>query len=310
MTTTQSTDAYVTGSLKVSGKKVHFEPDDEKYTLLTKTPIAASQAFYNDPSGQNRNIVLMWMRDSTAKNIDGKNWNGAQTIPMEAFLKKVDGKYVYCCRPVEELMLRKSESTVFELSDTVINTDSENPLAGIKSNCFDLELTLSGVTATSVYLEVLSGNKRSTIVEINLLSDTVYFDRRKSGLINQDIVSKSLIKNDDGTLTVKIMVDVSIVDVFVNGGTSFANLWVFPEETQQELKLYVKGGSAKINTLKMWSMAPNEETAAKDCIYDLSKYSDKWTLKKTGCSLAVSSALPVLLLAAAAIMRKRKSNDL
>ncbi|NJO24987.1 MAG: hypothetical protein HC867_03095 [Bacteroidia bacterium] len=69
-------------------------------------------------------------------------------------------------------------------------------------------------------------------------------------------VEKAPIALKEGLLKIRMLVDKSIVEVFVNDGETVITDLVFPTENKGGIEYFSEGGKAKITGLKVWEIHP------------------------------------------------------
>ena len=125
----------------------------------------ATQSYYNDKSG--RRILVSWMIDNTADLVEGKCWNGGESLPLETRLVTKNGMIVMCGYPVEEVKSLREEKLV-QMNGTQLAEDSTNPLSNVNSNTFDLDMTIDVSVATEVALELCKGVKEQILLRYDV----------------------------------------------------------------------------------------------------------------------------------------------
>lgn len=60
--------------------------------------------------------------------------------------------------------------------------------------------------------------------------------------------------NADGTVTLRILVDRSSVEVFAEGGRVTITDIIFPDVTSTGVKVFSEGGRAKLERAQIWKM--------------------------------------------------------
>src|SRR5699024_7937861 len=124
----------------------------------------ATQSFSNMPDG--RTVLISWMPESNAEALKAydKNWNGNQSIPLEAKLYTVDGEARLATYPVEELKMLRSEEPIYEGSNITVAPGDENILKDVNGYLYDIEaeFTLNGATEFGFNLRT-SGDEKTVV---------------------------------------------------------------------------------------------------------------------------------------------------
>ena len=103
----------------------------------------ATQTFHNEKLG--RTISISWLRDPSTQWKD-KNWNSAQSLPMEHSLHTVDGQVKLFSYPAEEVNSMRDEK-ILDLKDIQVDENSENVLKDIQATLCDMDATITLGTA-------------------------------------------------------------------------------------------------------------------------------------------------------------------
>jgi sucrose-6-phosphate hydrolase SacC (GH32 family) len=153
--------------------------------------------------------------------------------------------------PVAEIA--QHEVPAYSNSAIAINNTSMK-LSSVAGTSLDIQFTLSMGSATVAGINVLKGGQEQTAVSFNKSSSQVILDRSKSGrgdFSNQFLSTESTkMDNVDMTnLTCRILVDQSIVEVFVNNGEYTLTDLVFPTQANGGIELFAQGGTANFSNL-------------------------------------------------------------
>ncbi len=248
--------SYIIGSLdKINGKYI-FTCETPGFKMFNSPDlwsncgeVYATQSYYNDKL--NRRILVSWMVDRTANVIEDKSWNGAQSLPLETDLITKNGMIVMRAYPVKEVeSLRGKE--LLSLSDVEIN-QTENTLNGIQTNCFDLELELQVGNAKNVTFAFCKGENEQITLIYNVKNRVLALNTINCGKIESYKLSSSVtVKN--GIISLRLLMDKSIIELFANDGEQSFHSFVFPSESSTSMSISCDEGRAKIISLTVWSM--------------------------------------------------------
>lgn len=166
-----------------------------------------------DPQG--RRIMIAWMQSWNRSPMTASlGWAGAMTFPRQLWLSEAGDLMQY---PVSEIeQYRQTERTQSYSVDDLTNTE-------MKGNTIDIELRFNpseGPSGITVFADE-SGNGTDIYYE----NGYVYLDRTDSmggrypGEKN-NITKAPAMPNEDGSITLRILLDRWSVEVFVNGGES------------------------------------------------------------------------------------------
>lgn len=190
----------------------------------------APQIFQDD---KNRTILFAWFGVPEAKLeevVDG--WANALTLPRELY---VNENKRLCMKPVDELKNLRKEKIIYE--DITIENEYRSL---ITKKCVEIVYSISNIedTVSKVGISIKVGE--SILVEI-------YFDpKRKEMLLDRrgiDGIRKAYI-GDKKNIAIRIFVDKSTIEVFVNEGEVVFSSRIYPKSP---LTYYFISESGKSN---------------------------------------------------------------
>lgn len=246
---------YVVGRLeKVNETSYRFVAESERLPYNGGGEVYATQSYYNDGSGQDRRIAISWIQDSSAFSLTGKGWNGAMTLPYEQTLRTVNGKIRLISYPVAEVdRLRKEE--IVTRKENGLGADAINEeLKQHPGNGFDLILAYRAEKDTVFSLELLSDGVHKTVVTYDGGAGMLRVNRSQAGSatgVPVGIMEMPLTPDAEGVVTLRILADKSIVEVFGNEGEVALAGMVFPDADGIGLG-FTDSGSGCPLSLQMW----------------------------------------------------------
>ncbi len=215
----------------------------------------ATQSFSNMPDG--RTVLISWMPESNAEALKAydKNWNGNQSIPLEAKLYTVDGEVRLATYPVEELKMLRSEEPIYEGSNITVVPGDENILKDVNGYLYDIEaeFTLNGATEFGFNLRT-SGDEK-TVVKYNVADQKLIVDKSASGVLSTGVKSATLTPIDGNKIKLRILVDTSVIDAFGNDGLASVNTFYYPGQENSGMEFYTVGGNVTVDSMKIYEMA-------------------------------------------------------
>ena len=247
---------YVVGRLeKVSDSAYRFVAEGDRITYNGGSEVYATQSFYNDGSGNNRRIAISWIQDHSAESLDGKTWNGAMTLPYEQTLRTVNGRVILCSYPVEEVNRLHGEK--------LANLRLPNPTkvnAALSANpgvAYDMEMSFTHTSNGVVSLTLASNGKYATRVIYDCATNRLRVVRGQSGSATGSIPTSTmempLYADKDEVVTLRILMDRSVIEVFGNGGEASLCGMIFPDGDCINASVEVKGDTL-IEDFAMWEM--------------------------------------------------------
>jgi fructan beta-fructosidase len=186
----------------------------------------AGVTWSNVPDQDGRKLFIGWMSNwDYAQVVPTHPWRSATTLPRSLELVKSGEDYQVASRPVSELQtLRKSTN---EFSGESVNLEEEL-----------VELELTPTAGSDFEVEISNGKGEKVIFKKS--GDSFIFDRTASGLVDFEPRFAKVHTAPLNSLEVKslrIFVDRSSVEIFVNDGEMVMTELVFPTEAYSNLKL-------------------------------------------------------------------------
>ena len=229
------------------GADVMFEPDKGFDFYATQV--------VND--GKN-NIMVAWMNHwSRSMPTSAYGWAGEVTLPRIIELK--DGKLYQ--RPIEAIYGLFEEPV--KKADIVANNGEID--LGTPGNClsFKAKLDVSKLESGRAGFYLLQSEKERTALYYDAAQKLLVFDRRESGVaINEadddssDGIRYARVEPKEGIIEFEVFLDVSSVEVFVNGGEFTMTGLVYPEEEDSDnISFFAEGGKATLQSYECSQIA-------------------------------------------------------
>lgn len=184
---------------------------------------------YNDtPHG--KRIFIGWMSNwDYARDTPTKVWRSAMTLPRELSLLKQGEDYFLKNYPISTLSSISSEVVVNDITSTITN---------FILNRDDLNSSdLTFLANLSKNLDVRIGNDNSEVIRLKWdpLAQQIIFDRTQSGLTDfkenfAGPVQKQPYQPEDRDVEVRLILDRSSVEVFIDKGRYVFTNQVFPRQ--------------------------------------------------------------------------------
>lgn len=231
---------YLIGDLDYdTGKFSHGEFDILDYGFDFYAP-QITQA----PDG--RTILIGWLdmwESPFPENTDG--WSCMMTVPRE--LHVVDGKIQ--STPVKELETLR----IGEKSYSNVTIDKKTRLDGISGETGELVVSIDSRNAKGFSIELRSGGGEKTVLSYDNRSQLLKLNRNKSGKALKGEREVRLASSD--VMNLRIFLDRSSIEVFVNDGEAVMSTRVYPKETSQGIVFIPEGGSITLNDVSMYRIA-------------------------------------------------------
>ncbi len=196
---------------------------------------------WNDiPAIDGRRIFLGWMSNWIYANVTPTNgWRGEMTVPREIKLVNTNGKYSLYFAPVIEIENLKDTNLTNTMSTPQNGVSLENnAIIATSSYMIDLEIDLS----LSNQFEFSIGNSLEKLaLSYDQNNGEFVLDRSKSGIVDFNNLFIKPIRCKytlQGTiLPIKILVDNSSIEIFVNHGEKAITALFFPKYDYSYLKI-------------------------------------------------------------------------
>lgn len=216
--------------------------------------------------GQGRQIMWAWIHDGLADSLkdvprderwanDYYGWTGTYGLPRSLWLGD-DG--TLRMRPVKELeRLRLNEMNA---SNLTIESDTEITLDGFGHELLELEVTIDPGSASQVGLMIgcSEDGREQTALLYDASEKQLKVDATKSsldtGVRSIEIAPFELEASEP--LVLRVFVDRSVVEVYANDRQAIGRR-IYPKLGGTGVRLFAKGGEAKVTSVKRWEMMPS-----------------------------------------------------
>ncbi len=220
----------------------------------------APVSFSDIPDSDGRRIWIGWMNNWETALLPTRPWRSAMSIPRVLSLRKSLDGFKMVQQPVAELTSLRGKH--FSKHDTPVNgivalTDTLQS-QGIKGDRLEILATVKLRDASEFGFKVRTGPGEETVVGNNTSESRLFVDRTRSG--DSSFHDKFAGKHDgplapkDGTVTLRIYLDDSSIEVFGGDGETVITDRIFPDPKSCGLCLYADGGEATFVQLDIWSL--------------------------------------------------------
>lgn len=238
-----SATQYFVGNF--DGKTFHCsQPADTSRWMDYGKDHYATVTWSNVPKG--RKIALAWMSNWEYANVvPTKQYRSANSVPRDIFLFAENGDTLLGSYPSPEInklrgnAINKGRRKVSAKPCEISNLISDN------NGAYELNLTLKPGSAQVMRLALHNGKGEQVEVSVSMDSLTLSVDRTKSGDVgfapSFSTVTSAPIQRQKA-YDLRILVDKSSVEVFMDGGRRVLTNLVFPSDTYNDLTLSAQGG--------------------------------------------------------------------
>ena len=187
-------------------------------------------------------VMMGWLDDVTYLfTVPTSPWRGGYTLPRELSLEQsIDGLRLIQ-RPFQNLLSLRGTNT----------TNPSDIGARIPGNSLEIQVQVIPGSAQQAGIRVLDNGTQKTTIGYDASTQTMYLDRTNSGDVAFDAnfpsVERAPVRLQNGTLTLDIFIDNSIIEVFANGGEQTITDLVFPTGQTARAETFSTGGTASFN---------------------------------------------------------------
>lgn len=242
---------YMVGDFKEENGVWKFFPQTDKLPFNNGPDVYAAQTFDNAPDG--RVIKVDWMMAVgyciNAGHITDP-YSGALTLPYELDLITIDNSYKLTQSPVKELETLRLKDNLYRDLDLEKGVD-------IKGEFDKAELLLDISVDDKSEFEIIlrASEEQQTIININTKTQTIIFDRTKSGANVDDpnfckTYSAKIIP-EDGRIKLHIYIDWSSVELFAQDGKEIFTVNIFPDQTSKRFQINHIDGKVLVNMMNI-----------------------------------------------------------
>jgi len=207
------------------------------------------------PKEDGRRLFMGWMSNwQYAQAVPTERWRSAMTLPRELQLEFSEAGYHLISRPITEISLLRGPQ--LELTPgTIKGEQAIQSSAGWENALYEIDLIFKVDTETDPGFEfgfVLENEAGETVVAgINPAKEQVFIDRSNSG--NSSFSdqfagrhSAPIQISKDSTIRFHAFLDLSSIELFLDGGSVVLTELVFPKTPFRQIKLYSNNGSVEL----------------------------------------------------------------
>ena len=213
----------------------------------------AGITYNNIPAANGRAIMIGWANCwSYANDIPTKGFRGMYGVPRTLTLRKTSAGLRLIQQPVSEL--QKHEEALYSNASVTLDNAGKT-LDSAKGASLDISFTLQAPAGSTAGINVLKSGNEATSIYYDAKAKTVSINRTQSG---DTSFSKRFASVDTVTLhepveklNFRILIDKSIVEVFINDGEYVMTDLVFPKHNDGGVELFSAGGQALFSNINI-----------------------------------------------------------
>ena len=242
---------YIVGDLRLEDGKYTFVPQGPRQTFVRCSDFFvhrgepyAMQTFAGELNG--RRVALFWLMDDSAREIAGKPYNGALSLPHELRLTRENGAYFVSAYPVKELEALRIPVACRE------NLRGSDTLAPQMGALWDLSLQFD-CDKTDAFTLMLYNEKNRLRFLFRPEERALHID-----LTHADETLRHTVKTLrlERCNEVRIVKDVSVLDVYVNEGRQWYSVFTFHEKDEFAVSLVADGPNTMIRKVEVYALRP------------------------------------------------------
>ena len=182
----------------------------------------------------------MWDRNYPTQK---EGWAGTYTFPREL---RVEGDQLIQ-RPVRELDAFCRNR--FSIGGVTVGADIWASVPEVRGNQIRLRFTLEPGTAKRAGVRVFCGKQHETVISYDREAGIVEIDRSRSGLPfkgrEDDVNVRRCEVGSLPSLELELLLDVSSLEVFIDGGKHVMTANVYPDPEDQDVIFFTDGGEGE-----------------------------------------------------------------
>lgn len=199
---------------------------------------------------QGRRIMIGWMDswEALMPTQNGHHWAGAMTLPREVIR---DGERLLF-RPVAELEQSRLEGLHAESFEV-----QGQQVLDYRGESYEIELNIDVSKSEEFAIHLRTGEAETTVLSYSPLEQLFRFNRDQSGIGPGGERIASL-TTPEGQLHLRIFVDLSSVEVFLQDGEKVMTGRIYPQPESQGIALY-SNGITQVQSLHIWNLVQPEQ---------------------------------------------------
>ncbi len=240
---------------------INENPHHQKLWVDYGRDFYALQSFNGTVENDGRTIWLGWINNLAYLNdLPTNPWRGAMSIPREVSLVTTPDGIRLVQKPIRELVELRGAPVVSLINEKLIPGVDPLDQYDVRGQSLDIVATFWPGNATRFGLKVLEGDHECTVVGFDTIRGGMFIDRGRSGVTgftsnfgNWQWVPMKL--HSDGRVTMRILVDHSVVEVFGGDGEIVMTDRVFPKKASAGISLFSEHGEAVVESLRIYPMS-------------------------------------------------------
>jgi fructan beta-fructosidase len=213
----------------------------------------AGVTYNNIPSSDGRRIMIGWANCwNYANDIPTKGFRGAYSVPRSLSVKNTANGLRLFQMPVAEL--DKLTANIYSNANIEIENTSKM-LDSATGTALDISFTLKADAGTTAGINVFKSGTEETTITYNSNTKAISLGRMRSGdtSFNKAFPGMETVQlnTTEEKIKLRILIDKSIVEIFVNDGLYAITDLVFPKQNNGGIELFAKNGKAVFSDISI-----------------------------------------------------------
>ena len=229
-------------------------PEETKWMDYGKDHYA-TVTWNNAPDG--RCIAIGWMSNwQYANNVPTLQYRSANTIARDLSLFKQDGSVFLKSEPCKEMVdARKNARQIKTVNVAKTETILLSPQSD--NGAYEVEFSINPGKSKEVSFALSNGKGEKVLMTYDVVKKTFAIDRTKSGEVSFSndfpaVTEMSLSKSKE--LKLRLFVDKSSIEAFVDNGKFVMTNCVFPSEPYDMIRFESDGNRYKVNNINIYQI--------------------------------------------------------
>jgi sucrose-6-phosphate hydrolase SacC (GH32 family) len=220
----------------------------------------AVRSYRDYDNAENRTVLMGWMGNwEYAQNIPTSWGKGALALPREIGLRSYAGGLKIMQKPIPALETLRGSAV--QVGETALNGTRALSEFSPALNTYELEATFAITDPAARFgLRLAINENYSVSVGYDARTSNLFIDRTHAE--NGDFsgyfakyATAPLQPENDGTITLRVFVDQSSVEVFANDGEAAMTATILPNPNSTGIELFAENGGVLLKSLRAWELA-------------------------------------------------------
>lgn len=199
---------------------------------------------------QGRRIMIGWMEKWLTKMPSQEHgWAGAMTIPRQLVLESNIIKQ----QPVAEITSLRSAYRQWDVSAVEGIQVISDTYESVSETVIEIDVNETTAAAFGIQLRCSQDKQERTEIWFDFNNNEITMDRTHSGSGEQGVSIAPLhIRN--GLIQIRLFMDTTSLELFVNDGEQVITNRIFPNEQSQRFAIVAKEGKVKLCNFETWKL--------------------------------------------------------